>query len=440
MLARALDRDGGVSLASEARACACRVALGVMNPASAVPMALAAPACEWAATEGVDASPHFAAALARRWLPAESDALRRIARAAVLAGDERAVALGELHARFCVREFAASAPLPWPLRTAGERLRVVLLVAAGGVEPPELAAFATRVPGDGSIDACVAVVGGAELPVGWTASDVLREARIIPLPVAPDSGDAKRIAALDPDVLVDFCGLDAAVGPAAGTGAGPAHRVIAGAGASPPRAVGRGPARRRVAGGLARRCCPRGPRGPRPANSTPPQRRRCGTTRSRSTSAATSSLPPTATRGCWRHSPDTRRRCTWQALPGATPATTMRQPHCWPRRCRRRRATPRQSSRRRASRSIVPTPSRPRGFASPDSRRAARRCQSCACWDSPSSRGGTGLRLLRRSRAPWTSSRSTARRTTTSAWPCRCSATRPRPRAHTSVHSSSSPA
>ena len=213
MLARALDGEGGPSLAGEVRSRVCRLALGVMNPASAVPMALAAAACEWAAAEGVDASPHFAAALARHWLPAESDALRRIARAALLAGDEHATALGELYARLCVREFAPPTPLPWPLRTAGERLRVVLLVAAGGVEPPALAAFATRAPADGSIDAFIAVVGGAELPVEWTASDVLREARMIPLPVAPDNGDAKRIAALDPDVLVDLCGLDAAVGP-----------------------------------------------------------------------------------------------------------------------------------------------------------------------------------------------------------------------------------
>ena len=185
-----------------------------MNSASAVPMALAAPACEWAVAEGVVASPHFAAALARRWLAAESgsaaaDCARRGAgRRRTRDGTGRAV-----RASLCPRVRPAGAAALASCVTAGERLRVVLLVAAGGVEPPALAAFATRAPAAGSIDACVAVVGGAELPVEWTASDVLREARIIPLPVAPDNGDAKRIAALDPDVIVDLAGLEVATGP-----------------------------------------------------------------------------------------------------------------------------------------------------------------------------------------------------------------------------------
>ena len=213
MLARALDREGEGTLPDDVRARICRAVVGQASAGATVPGALVASACEWAVHGRADASPLFAAALGMRWMPVERDAMRRIARAAVAAGDDRAAALGEGYARLCAAELAGSPPIVWPLRTAGPRCRVVVLVAVRGIDPPALGALSDVLATDaGTVETFVALVGGAALPADWPLPEAARAVRVIPLATDPDAGDAKRIAALDADLLVDLVGLDAAVG------------------------------------------------------------------------------------------------------------------------------------------------------------------------------------------------------------------------------------
>ncbi len=212
MLARAFEHDAGLALPAEVCRRIARVVRDASGAAAPVPAALLAVAAEHAHAEGIDASTLFAAALARAWLPAELDALRRIGWVAARAGAGEAQGLGERYAQACVGEFAAPTPLVWPRRTAGARLRVVFVVPAAGLEPAAQRALADAAALSDTIDACVAVVGGTALPDEGLPAGALRTARVLPLPGVPDGGEAKRIAALDPDVLVDLCGIKVPLG------------------------------------------------------------------------------------------------------------------------------------------------------------------------------------------------------------------------------------
>jgi len=189
------------------------------SPAAAMPAQLLALACERAAAEeaptgGVELrAPLFAAACSRSYLRLEHEALRRIAHAATRAAPDAAPALARTYAQLCVREFAGAFPLVWPRRTAGDRLRVVALVAAA---PTAEAGVVLDVLADlprAEFDVAIAFLGKEAAPGSPTGAGVPGHLPAIALPPIPDVNGAKRVAALDPDLIIDLAGLGAAAGP-----------------------------------------------------------------------------------------------------------------------------------------------------------------------------------------------------------------------------------
>ena len=122
------------------------------------------------------------AVAARRWSPSEHDALRRAALAMFAAAPDDASALAQRYADLCARHERGSAPVAWPARTRGDRLRIALVCAK-------------RSPDDArrSIEA---------LPADRFAVNIIDVTQ--PL-------HARDIAALDADILVDLVGLEVPV-------------------------------------------------------------------------------------------------------------------------------------------------------------------------------------------------------------------------------------
>jgi predicted O-linked N-acetylglucosamine transferase (SPINDLY family) len=163
---------------------------------------LLARVCEYLAAGPSPEDRWFRAMAGRPLDLADHDALRRAARAAARAGAASAPALAAAYAQLCAAAFGAAVPLLWTRRTAGARARVVLLVAS--------AAGAASARGVASRLA--------------HAADVTQ--------VAVGDAEARRIAALDPDLLVDLAGLEAASGPLLAQR--PARRIVTLAGMAAP--------------------------------------------------------------------------------------------------------------------------------------------------------------------------------------------------------------
>ena len=174
------------------------------------PALLLALALEHAANSalGEIAAALFTYAGAREYVASEHDVLRRIALVATATNAEAAARLRERYVALCSGAFAAPVPLPWPRRTAGTRLRVVGLVgvAEDGVVADAVAALAAMPRA--AFDVTLAFLGQAELPAWLGVAGV----PCVGLAPAAD-GAARRLAALDPDVLVDLAGIKAAAGP-----------------------------------------------------------------------------------------------------------------------------------------------------------------------------------------------------------------------------------
>jgi protein O-GlcNAc transferase len=153
--------------------------------------------------ENVEASPVLAELVAlgseRVYAPAEHDALRRVAVATRRHDPTAGRELATRYATLCAAVFAPPAPLTWPRRTAGARLRVLVL------EPAQLPA---------ALAADIALL--ATLP--HDTFDVTRVDMDDDVDV-PGGGDAvevslaRTLAAGDPDVLIDLVGMTAATGP-----------------------------------------------------------------------------------------------------------------------------------------------------------------------------------------------------------------------------------
>ncbi len=177
-----------------------------------LPASLLALAAESAALPGADvAAALFAHAAASEYAAADHDALRRIALAARRANAQAAADLAARYAALCGRAFAAGTPLPWPRRTAGHRLRVVALV--GDVEDRAAGAAAVALaalPRTG-FEVTLAALGRPALPA-WLEGTAAADLALLAVPDAAPHG-ARRIAALDADVVVDLAGLAAATGP-----------------------------------------------------------------------------------------------------------------------------------------------------------------------------------------------------------------------------------
>jgi hypothetical protein len=139
--------------------------------------------------------------------------LRCIAHASVLAAPGAAPALAQTYASLCAKAFASPFPLVWPRRTAGIRLRVVALIDAPATPEAIAALDVLAALPRAECEIAIAVLGAAALPDSHAASGAVRNLPVLGLPPIPDANDAKRVAALDPDVLIDLAGLRAAAGP-----------------------------------------------------------------------------------------------------------------------------------------------------------------------------------------------------------------------------------
>ena len=141
----------------------------------------------------------------------DHEALRADALAAASAGTAEAPALAQAYAELCTTSFAPAVPLPWPRRTAGNRLRVIVLLpvhandaarrAIAGLLALSSAGYEVRFASVGpKASAVMALLGRAA-------------ASVAELPGNPGVAFAKALANRDPDVLVDMSGLGAGAGP-----------------------------------------------------------------------------------------------------------------------------------------------------------------------------------------------------------------------------------
>jgi predicted O-linked N-acetylglucosamine transferase (SPINDLY family) len=207
----ALALDGAPSTA--ARAALLAQIAGLAQHLAKAPALMLALVVEQAVTKapGDATALLFELAAARNYAAGDHEALRRIALAATTGGSRSASTLRECYAALCAGVFAASIPLLWPQRTAGARLRVIALLC-GREDPVATAAMAAlaAMPRT-AIDLTLAVLGSADLPA-WLASSEAAALPRLGVGSAAD-GAARRIAVLDPDVLVDLVGLAAAAGP-----------------------------------------------------------------------------------------------------------------------------------------------------------------------------------------------------------------------------------
>ena len=187
------------------------------SSASAMPALLLALACERAveptATAGNVRALLFAAARMREYTPADHEALRRIAHAARFAEGSDEPALAQSYAKLCTTAFASTVPLLWPRRTAGARLRIVVLIPAAPIREAVTAlALLAGLPRD-QFDVVILIVGGSALPESLADLGNARTLPSVALSPVPDANDAKRCAAFDPDVMIDLIGRSAATGP-----------------------------------------------------------------------------------------------------------------------------------------------------------------------------------------------------------------------------------
>lgn len=163
-------------------------------------------------------------AVARGYAPDEHDALRRIALVAARLRSDTAAELRAHYARLCAYACTAPFPLPWPRRCAGDRLRVVALVGEGA-DAAAAAALARLAAAAGEgCDVTLALIDTVAAPAHPGLADGVRALPALVLPRRPEAADARRIAAIDPDVLVDLAGLVAATGPLLAQH--PARRVV----------------------------------------------------------------------------------------------------------------------------------------------------------------------------------------------------------------------
>ncbi len=211
-LAVALDRLPGMPGKPALLEVVSRVAL-TSSAAATMPALLLSLLCEREFAEGDDArAALFALARVREFEPGEHEALRRIASAALRGAPQEAPALAQRYASLCARSFAAPLPLVWPRRTAGRRLRVLVLV--GVVPDPEVRALRAALTGlsPERFDVAAALIGGQSEPGTTAGIEKAWPSRVILLPAIPDANDAQRLAALDCDALVDLAGLRAGAG------------------------------------------------------------------------------------------------------------------------------------------------------------------------------------------------------------------------------------
>ncbi len=139
----------------------------------------------------------------------EYDALRRVAGAVARIDPAQGAELGARHAALCVEAFAPAVPLCWPLRSAGRRLRIIVLLPAAAIDAATRGALAkiAALPRD-AFDIAIATMGRAAAEVMDLARGVAPA--VAELPMSSDALVGKALAARDFDVLLDLVGTAAA--------------------------------------------------------------------------------------------------------------------------------------------------------------------------------------------------------------------------------------
>lgn len=134
----------------------------------------------------------------------EHDALRRIARVAAERSLPSAGVLVTRYAQLCLQAFGASVPLLWPQRTAGVALRVIALAS----DTQDLAVAHELVR---AFEATWTIA--LLEPEGAAGSEREAAVRTLTIGGMPSMAEARALAALDADVVIDLTSLRAAVGP-----------------------------------------------------------------------------------------------------------------------------------------------------------------------------------------------------------------------------------
>jgi hypothetical protein len=119
------------------------------------------------------------------------DALRRVAVA--LPRGELAQAAADRYSTLCAQCFAPDVGLGWPRRTAGERLRVIVIADTGAApaepgdaEDPLVALLAALQDVKGRVDLAVCTFGAGQPMVERLAATTLTATRVAQLPDTPD--------------------------------------------------------------------------------------------------------------------------------------------------------------------------------------------------------------------------------------------------------------
>ena len=158
-----------------------------------------------------EASDRFREAVTRRYTGTEHEDLRRVAFEAAQAGAPEAAVLARSYAELCAAAFPAPAPLLWPRRTAGDRLRVAVLLPVVADESASRALGALAGLPLAMFEPMLASIGPKSRDVVAVLGDAAT--KVAELPLQPGFAVSRALAARDADVLVDMAGLAAAVGP-----------------------------------------------------------------------------------------------------------------------------------------------------------------------------------------------------------------------------------
>lgn len=188
--------------------------------AERLPLALCARTAEGmlASAKGVEAFVNareiVAVASQRTAASDDIDALRRLALVAWRCNDAHtATIFAERHAAVCHAKFAPPVPLLWPRRTAGARLRMLVLLHEDSL-PPADAMLTARMPrGLDAVELFVLAAGDVDATKSKFATALPASAQWAALPPEPDSAFARALATRDCDVLIDAAGLTCNAGP-----------------------------------------------------------------------------------------------------------------------------------------------------------------------------------------------------------------------------------
>jgi len=198
------------------------------------PLELLASLADACARRATDAGERVAAILAeaqrRDVAPRSAEAWRRLALAAARAGDHAtARECATRYGRDCVFIHAPTLPVLWPRRTAGDAVRVALLV--GPAIHPEIL-DACRALADPLVEVTLVVLAPQDEAAALAASLPFAPRALVGIGARPDPASARMLLVRDPDLLVDAAGLVADVGPWIAQRAG--RRIVTLADLEPP--------------------------------------------------------------------------------------------------------------------------------------------------------------------------------------------------------------